>query len=75
MHLVVFLIISYWLFPSSLQFSFFFFCNMQMFLSKRENMIPVLLKYINDAGFVFFPSELLPPAAESVVKEHLTAIP
>lgn len=43
-----------------------------MFLGKRENMIHVL-KYVKDA--VFFPSELLPPAAESLVKEVLAAIP
>lgn len=68
-HLVVFLIVSYWLFPSFLQ-SFLF--ATQMFLGKRENMIHVL-KYVKDA--VFFPSELLPPAAESLVKEVLAAIP
>lgn len=68
MHLV-FLIISYWLFLSFLQ-SFLF--ATQMFPSKRENMIHVL-KYVKDA--VFFPSELLPPAAESLVKEGLTVIP
>lgn len=43
-----------------------------MFLSKRENIIHVL-KYVKDA--VFFPSEILPLAAESLVKEGLTAIP
>ena len=69
MHLVVFLIVSYWFFPSLLQ-SFLF--ATQMFLSKRENMIHGL-KYVKDA--VCFPSELLPLAAESLVKEGLTAIP
>jgi len=49
-----------------------FVCNLQMFLSNGENMIQVLTG-IN--GAMFFPSELLPPAAESMVKELLAAVP
>jgi len=69
MHLVVFLIVSYWLFPSFL-WSFLF--ATQMFLSKRENMIHVL-KYVKDAVF-FFLLSFLRLAAESLVKEGLTAV-
>ena len=69
MHLVVFQIISYWLLSS---FLLSFLVATQMFLSKRENIIHVL-KYVKDA--VFFSSEILPLAAESLVKEGLTAIP
>lgn len=49
-----------------------FVCNSQMILSNGEIMFQVLT-YINDA--MFFPPELWPPAAESMVKELLAAVP
>lgn len=46
-HSVLFPIVSYWLFPSSLHLSLF---ATQMFLSKREKM-PHLFAYVKDTGF------------------------